>query len=224
MHVLHYTVSWIIRLITAMLCRVDAAQLRRLPIDGPCIIVTNHINFLEIPVLYTRLMPRKLAALVKAETWNNPAMAFLGNLWRGIPITRGVVDRQAILYAKESLNRQEMLFIAPEGTRSGTGKLRRGNPGVVLLAADTEVPIFPVAHFGGERFWQNIRRFRRTDFAIRVGRPFIVRTGLPSLSRQKRGEIADDIMLRIAELLPLQYRGHYSRSDGWVESSYLFPV
>ena len=83
---LHYTVSWLIRLIVDLLCSVDARCVRSLPKNGPFIVVTNHINFLEVPVLYTRLIPRRVAALVKAENWNNPLLAFLGNLWNGIHI------------------------------------------------------------------------------------------------------------------------------------------
>ena len=41
--------------LTAMLCRVEAEQLRRVPSHGPLIIVLNHINFLDVPIIYTRL-------------------------------------------------------------------------------------------------------------------------------------------------------------------------
>lgn len=214
MKAIHYTVSWLIRIILGVICRVDAADVRRLPKEGPAIFVTNHINFLEVPVIYTQLMPRRLAALVKAETWNNPALAFLGNLWMGIPISRGLVDRKAITAAKEVLADGRILVIAPEGTRSGDGRLRRGNPGIVLFAADSGIPIFPIAHYGGESFWKRFRALRRTDFNIKVGEPIVVRTGEKTLGREKRRAITDEIMYRIAELLPDRLRGYYSDVNG----------
>ncbi len=172
--------------------------------------VTNHTNFLEVPVLYTRLIPRRLAALVKVENWNNPFLAFLGNLWHGIPITRGVVDRKAISAAKEALDDGRILVIAPEGTRSGDGKLRRGRPGIVLFAVNTGIPVYPLAHFGGESFWKNLRSFKKTPFTVKLGKPFLIRTGTKSPGRAQRREIADEIMRRIAELLPEQMRGYYA--------------
>ena len=210
MKAIHYTVSWLIRIILGVICRVDAAELRGLPKKGPAIVVTNHINFLEVPLIYTHMMPRRLTALVKAETWNNPAMAFLGNLWRGIPISRGVVDRKAIEAAKEALADGRILVIAPEGTRSGDGRLRRGNPGIVLFAADSGVPVYPTAHHGGELFWKRFKSLKRTDFIVRVGKPILVKTGGEGLGRTARKAITDEIMCRIAELMPDGLKGYYA--------------
>ena len=210
MSVVHYSVSWFIRIILAVLCKIDAGEIKRLPKSGPFILVTNHINFLEVPLLYTRLMPRKLATLVKAETWKNPFFAFLGNLWHAIPINRGSVDRNAVSAALEALSIGEILVIAPEGTRSGDGKLRAGFPGIVLFAVNSGIPIFPLAHFGGERFWKNFRHLKRTAFSVRVGKPFTVGTAHKSLSREERRSVTDEIMRRIAELLPDEQKGYYS--------------
>ncbi len=209
MKALHYTVTWIIRLILQLLCRVSGKELRKIPLTGPAIIVTNHTNFLEIPIIYSWLMPRKLTALVKAENWANPVFGFLGNLWNGIPLSRGVVDRKAFSLARKALDNKEILFVAPEGTRSGTGKLRRGSPGVILLAADAGVPVIPVAHVGGENFWRNLKSFKRTAFDIKVGRPFFVDTDGVAIDRSVRRRIADEIMIRIAAMLPESQHGYY---------------
>ena len=221
MGILHHSVTGLIRLVMSTLCRIEGGELRKVPRMGPAIVVINHINFLEIPVIYTRLMPRRLAAMVKAETWKNPILGFLGSLWNGIPLSRGVVDRKAFSLAREALENKEILFVAPEGTRSGSGKLRRGSPGVTMLAADSGVPIFPVGHFGGEGFWNNFKTFRRTDFHIKVGAPFFVETRGVPLDRSARRRIVDEIMHRIAELLPDSYRGYYGEFNA-DDSGYRF--
>ncbi len=59
------------------------------PAQGPLMLVANHVNFLDAPVMYTHLQPRPLTAFVKAETWDNPVMGLLFNIWGGIPIRRG---------------------------------------------------------------------------------------------------------------------------------------
>jgi 1-acyl-sn-glycerol-3-phosphate acyltransferase len=70
--------------------------------------------------------------------------------------------------------------------------------------------LWPVAYYGLENFWRNLVRFRRTDFYFRVGAPFSVRTGDERLTRAVRERITEEIMYRIAALLPTEYRGYYS--------------
>ena len=214
MKAIHYTVSWLIRIIIGALCKIDACDLGKLPKHGPCILVTNHINFLEVPLLYTRLMPRNVTALVKTENWNNPLYAFLGNLWDGIPITRGGLDRKAIGAAKDALAGGKILVVTPEGTRSGDGRLKKGHPGIVLFAANSGIPVFPLAHHGGELFWKNLSSLRRTNFKVKLGRPFLVSCEDKSPGREERRAIADEIMRKIAELLPGRLQGYYANHSG----------
>ena len=196
--------------LTRILCRVDDSHLARVPASGPLILVANHINFLEVPLLYTHLMPRPVTGFAKAETWDNPAMAKLFDLWEAIPLRRGEVDLEAMRQALSVLQAGGILAVAPEGTRSGHGKLQRGYPGVVLLAQMSQAPLLPMVYYGGESFKENIKRLRRTDFHIVVGQPFSIQTQGISMTRQVRQQITDEIMYQLAALLPPPYRGHYS--------------
>jgi len=172
--------------------------------------VANHVNFLDAPVVYTHLQPRRVTGLVKAETWDNPFMAYLFTTWGGIPIRRGEPDRVALGQALEALDAGKIVAVAPEGTRSGDGRLKRGFPGVITLALHSCAPILPLACYGGEQFRGNLSRLRRTDFHIAVGRPFTIETGEGRVTRQVRQEITDEIMYQIAALLPPAYRGEYA--------------
>jgi 1-acyl-sn-glycerol-3-phosphate acyltransferase len=88
-------VSTTIKGLTRILCRIDASQLNQVPQQGPLLLVANHINFLDAPVVYTQLQPRPVTGFVKAETWENPVMGLLFNVWGGIPIRRGEPDLAA---------------------------------------------------------------------------------------------------------------------------------
>lgn len=206
-------VNGIIRAILRILCRIDDSEVSRLPLQGPYLLAVNHINFLDIPILYLFLLPRKVTGLVKKETWERPLHGFLGNLWRAIPVRRGVVDKEAMRRCVNYLRDGGVLFIAPEGTRSGDGVLRRGKGGIVTLALEAGVPVYPVAHYGGEGFWSNVKHMRRTDFTIRVGEPFYIRPGENGITSGVRRRIADQVMYRIAELLPYRYRGVYADGE-----------
>jgi 1-acyl-sn-glycerol-3-phosphate acyltransferase len=209
MRALAWMVNTTIHGLTHLLCRVDTAQLQKVPARGPLILATNHINFLEVPVLRIHLRPRPIAGLAKAEAWENPIIGFLFNLWGAIPIRRGESDLGALRKGLAALKEGAILTIAPEGTRSHHGRLQRGHPGIVSLALHSGAPILPLVFYGGETFKQNFSRLRRTPFHIVVGDPFYLRPG-ERTTRDVRQEIADEIMYQLAALLPPPYRGVYS--------------
>ncbi len=209
-----------IKSITRLLCKVDDSQLINVPTQGPLIIASNHINFMEVPLLYSHLQPRKVTGFAKAETWNNPVMALLFNLWGAIPIQRGEADTTAFRRALQALQQGKILAIAPEGTRSGHGKLGHGLPGIIMLAYHSNAPILPLVYYGGERFRDNINRLKRTDFHIRVGNEFRLSFQETRVDHETRNKMVDEIMYQLAALLPMEYRGYYSDLSK-TSSSYL---
>jgi 1-acyl-sn-glycerol-3-phosphate acyltransferase len=203
-------VNFTIKGITRAACMVDDAELVKIPMKGPLILAVNHVNFLDAPIFMTHLQPRNVTALVKEETWKNPFMGALFNLWGGIPIKRGEVDRNAYNLARTSLNEGKILAIAPEGTRSKNGRLQIGHPGITMIAVKTNTPILPVAFYGGELIWDNIHRLVRTPFHIRVGKIFTIDPALSLNDRDLRQKATDQIMYQVADLLPEKYRGVYA--------------
>lgn len=127
---------------------------------------------------------------------------------------------QAFRSAFEALRQGKILAIAPEGTRSGHGRLGRGHPGIIILAQRSNAPILPVVFFGGEKFRDNLNRFKRTDFNIRVGKVFALAFPEGKLDRMVRDQMVEEIMYQIASLLPEEYRGHYSDLSG-LSTNYL---
>ena len=203
-------VSTTIKGLTHILCRIDASELSQVPAQGPLLLVINHVNFLDAPIIYTHLQPRPLTGFVKAETWENPVMGLLFNIWGGIPIKRGEPDLAALDMALEALREGKIVAVAPEGTRSGNGQLKRGYPGIVILALRSCAPLLPIAYYGGESFRDNVSRLRRTDFHITVGQPFTLDTVGQKVTRPVRQAITDEIMYQVAALLPEDYRGEYA--------------
>ncbi len=218
--------AWM-RAMLGLLCRIEAAQLARVPRQGPLIIAANHVNFLDVPVLFTQLTPRPLWTLAKAETWDNPAIGWLFDVMGGgsnaIPLRRGEADVDALRRALRALEQGGIMCMAPEGTRSGHGRLQRGRPGVVMLALHSGAPILPLAFFGGENFRHNLSRLRRTDIHIRVGDSFCLKAGNGRVTHEMRQQMVDEIMWQIAALLPSDYRGAYAGLGAATENSLHFP-
>lgn len=216
-------VNWFIRTVFSIVCRIDGSQLDRIPRQGPAILIANHVNFLEAPVVMAWLDNPAVTGIAKRESWKSPLLKFLFDLWEIIPIDRGLVDRDAFNRALEAIQQGKVVAISPEGTRSQDGRLLKAKTGVSILAARSGAPIVPVVFWGHENFWQNLKRLRRTELHIAVGRPFKPTAEGASLARDVREAVADEMMVKLAELLPEKYRGAYA-FDGEPEYRYLIPV
>ena len=199
-----------VRRLVRILCRIHGDELERVPHEGPLIIVANHINFLEVPILYTHLTPRSVTGLAKIENWSHPFFAPLMKLGGAIPVRRGEADLSAFRASLAALAAGKMMAVAPEGTRSGHGRLQKAHAGAVLLALRSGAPLLPMVHHGGENFWRNLSRLRRTDFYVVVGNQFEVVTNGKKATGQVRKQMTDEIMYQLAALLPPAYRGVYS--------------
>lgn len=207
-------------ILTSTICRIDDVQLERVPARGPLILITNHVNVLEIPVLYSRLQPRPISGFFAAKRLESAWMRWFLNALHGIPVQRDKLDRTALKGAISRIHAGDIFAIAPEGTRNADGCLGPGKPGVVLLAMQSDAPIQPVVHWGDEYWQRNLRQLRRTTFHIAVGRPFRLDTGGKRVDREMRQEILDEIMVQMAALLPPEYRGVYANRDA-ATSKYL---
>ena len=204
-------VAWVVKVGTSILCRIDAPDLDKVPMRGPLIVYSNHTGQIEVAVLFGHLQPRPMTGWAKMEAWDNAFLQWLFNLWRLIPVRRGEGDTTALRKAIAALEKGYIFGIAPEGTRNITGRLKRAHPGTVLLAIHSGAPLLPLAHWGGEKFLKNLKRLRRTDFHIRVGEPFVLDLGGRRATREIRQQIVDDMMVRLAQLLPPEYHGSYEK-------------
>jgi len=204
-------VSAIVKFGTSILCRIDAPDLNKLPLKGPLIVYSNHTGQVEVAVLFGHLQPRPITGWAKVEAWDNAFLNWLFNLWGLIPVRRGEGDTSALRKALAALNEGYIFGIAPEGTRNVTGRLKKAHPGAVMLAVRAGVPLVPLAHWGGENFLKNLGHFKRTDFHIRVGDPICLKLDGVRMTHEIRQQIVDEMMYKLAELLPPAYRGEYEK-------------
>jgi 1-acyl-sn-glycerol-3-phosphate acyltransferase len=209
--------------LTGMICRIDDSQLERVPMSGPLIIVTNHVNILEIPIIYTRLQPRHMHGLVLATRWKNPLLRWIFAVTETIPLARGEPNPQAVRRALDYLKAGSIVIISPEGTRSGHGRLQEAHPGAVLLAQRSHAPLLPVVYYGSEDYKKNLARLRRSDFHLAVGQPFYLDSHSRPLDRQVRQQMTNEVMYQLAAILPPAYRGLYSDLSQATQDYIIFP-
>ena len=207
-------IPWIVatgcRLGLEIMCRIDKQELVKVPANGPLIIYANHTGQVEIPIVFTQLLPRPVTGLAKIESWDNWFFNWIFTMFNAIPIRRGEADMEAMHRMLGALDKKYIVGLAPEGTRNKTGVLRRALPGVVILALKSEAPLLPIVHWGGENFLRNLKRLKRTDFHIRCGRKFYLDTQRERVTKEVRQHMVDEMMYQLAMLLPPEYRGAYS--------------
>ena len=213
----------LLRVGTSTLCRIDKAAFDKIPQNGPLIAYANHIGSLEVPLVFAHLQPRPITSMAKAESWRDPILRWLFNLWELIPLKRGEADISAMRQSIKMIKEGYIFGMTPEGTRSGDGKLLRAHPGVVPIALRSKSPLQPIAHWGVEDFSENIKKLRRTDFHIRVGKPFYLDARGEHVTSKVRQKMVDEMMYQLAKLLPEHYRGYYADLENATEKYLRFP-
>jgi 1-acyl-sn-glycerol-3-phosphate acyltransferase len=196
--------------------------LEYVPSEGPVILAISHTNFLD-PFLAMAICPRPVESVSKIENFRLFLLGPLIRLYGVIPIRRGKVDRLALKGAVEVLKRGDVLIIAPEGTRSGVGRLQKGRGGLAYIAARTGALVVPVGIIGVERFWYNLVRLRRTPVKMVLGQPFrfVVTEDLPD--RRILSQMTAEAMYQLAATLPPERRGRYADLEAATEEWLEFP-
>lgn len=204
----------VFRVVLNVVARVSVTGFHNIPREGGAIVVTNHIGRLDAMVGVI-LSERDDIILMIADKYHSvPLWRWVGDNLDAIWLDREEADFHALREVFKRLRKGGLLGIAPEGTRSKTEALAPGKPGAAYLAARTGLPLIPAGISGTEDrlVKERLRRLQRLDIRINIGEPF----ALPPLPRKDRDlflqESTDEIMCRIAALLPPEYRGVYADS------------
>lgn len=143
----------------------------RIPKQGGVLIASNHVSYLDIPVLGCA-MKRRAHFIGKMELLRNPIMAFFFRYLNGIPIKRGGVNRKVLQGIADRLKKGEVVVIYPEGGINKGGDLKRLKPGIGMLVAMTGVPVVPALIKGTEKALPDGARWiRRHPVTILFGQP-----------------------------------------------------
>jgi 1-acyl-sn-glycerol-3-phosphate acyltransferase len=206
------TIRIITRFILWLIARVELIDFDRVPQTETVIVVTNHLGRLDAMLGYI-LIDRQDVIMMVAEKYEQvPLWRWVGNKLGVIWINRFDADIHALRETTRRLKKGGILAVAPEGTRSPTEALQEGKPGAAFLAAKANAPLMPVVLWGTEDrvVKERLRRWKRLDITVRAGESFT----LPPMDRQNRdaylAEQTEEIMCRIAALLPEKYRGVYA--------------
>jgi 1-acyl-sn-glycerol-3-phosphate acyltransferase len=206
-----YPLLELVRFLVRTLTKFKVENQSRIPSTGGVLITTNHLSRLDTPILLAITDREDLVAIIAKKYQEKPFFKWvLEKVGTMVWMDRTTTDFAAMRDALNQLRQGAIVGIAPEGTRSREFRgLLEGKPGAALMAARASVPIVPVGIIGSEKINAHFLKLKRPPVTVRVGEAYM----LPEMDQDDRqGWLArntDEIMCRIAALLPAEYRGFY---------------
>lgn len=196
-----------------LFAKLEVSGLDNLPKSGSTLMMGNHISFYDPIFLTAAVDSRYVISMAKAETLSNPIQRIGLEVWGNFVIKRGEVDRAALNNTIALLKNEQLVWIAPEGTRNPDG-MGEAKGGVSFIAHKANAVVVPSAICGPQNWIKQVTRFNRMTAKIFFGKPFRFR--IPEgerLSRDVRDSMITEAMYQLALTMPEEYafqRGAYS--------------
>lgn len=204
-------IRFIIRVLMRVIADIEVHGLEKIP-GGNLIGAANHLGRLDTAALLAVIDREDLILPVAEKYKNHWLFGPIGRATNAIWLNRFEADFSALREILARMKDGGLLVIAPEGTRSKTEALQEAKLGVAFLASKSGFPVVPVAVTGTEDrlIAENLKRFRRSKIVVHVGEPFKVEIPKGKGREQALRDATDEIMCRIAAMLPEKYRGFYA--------------
>jgi 1-acyl-sn-glycerol-3-phosphate acyltransferase len=178
-----YTVvpEFLIRLLVWMLThtmyRVKHDGMEHIPDEGPCMLVCNHVSYVDA-LLLAGAIRRPVRFVMFKPIYDMPMLNYIFRTGKTIPIDSKVrnpaIYERAFVRIREELEAGEVVCIFPEGKLTDDGEVAEFRAGIEKIVADYPVPVVPMAlsglwgsffsHKGGKaltrlprRFWSRIK-------------------------------------------------------------------
>lgn len=194
-------------------CDLKIKGMENIPKTGAVIFISNHLSNSDGLILHSILKEVKevyFLAGVKLE--DELSTKVMLDLVPHIKIHPNKPDRKAIRKSVSALKDGNSILVFPEGTRSRTGKMLQGRSGVSLIAKLADVPIVPIGISGTEKLLPINQEgkmgnewFVNAGVNVNVGKSFT----LEDLKTDVNSELIDEMMQKIANLIPQEYKGYY---------------
>lgn len=197
-----YLLRFVAFIATRLVYRFKVRGDEHIPIEGPAILVCNHVSFVDA-VLLMAASPRPIRFIMDHRIFRFPVLGALFKLAKAIPIApqreEPVVYERAFEQAREVLSEGELLCIFPEGAITRDGTLGEFKGGVMKLLETHPVPVVPLAlqnlwgsffsRVEGSAMTRPFRRGLFTRVGLVAGVPVPPATVTPAMLRDRVGAL-----------------------------------
>lgn len=195
--------TYLLRFLLTVIVRWKVTGRERVPKTGALVIVSNHLNNADPPILGAGIAKRRIRFMAKVELFKMPFGA-IPKLWDAFPVRRFDADLGAMLNAERILKKGGVLGMFPEGHRSRTGFMGEVHPGTAMIALRSGATVLPCAMTGTEIFKNPLKVFTRPRFTVSIGEPI----HLQAVKRPTEEQVSD-LTRRIVEAIQAQLPAKY---------------
>ena len=195
-----FLMRFIIWMLIHSFYRVDKEGLENIPDDGPCVLVCNHVSFVDALVI-GGCIQRPVRFVMDHRIFRIPVLNFVFRTAGTIPIASAREDAAMLEKAYERidayLNEGEVVCIFPEGRITDNGDIYPFKKGITRIIERTPVPVIPMALRG---LWGSFFSRWGGD-AMRYPRGFFSRIALViGKSWQPAAVTPDGLQAKVAEI------------------------
>lgn len=147
---IYFTARFLGFLVFRSLFPLEIRGKENIPVKGPCLIIANHISFLDAIVVGCSL-PLQVNYFAKSTLFEIPVLAAVLRCIGAMPLDRESPASLSLRMGLKALGKNRALVIFPEGTRSKTGERLPPKPGIGFLHVKTRAPIIPALIKGSDR-------------------------------------------------------------------------
>lgn len=168
-----------------------------IPAQGPLILCSNHRSYLDPVTIAVGIgIKNQVFYMAKEELFRVPVLGWIARKAGAFPVNRDKNATKSVRNSFAVLENGGFFGIFPEGTRSKSGELQKGKAGVMMIAAQTNAKIMPVAISCRGR----VRIFKK--MTVRYGKPVTLEElGVVTKSGTELRNATRLMMDKIGELL-----------------------
>lgn len=172
-----FIMRFLVWIMVNTLYRIKLKGLDKIPEDGACVLVCNHVSFMDALII-AGCCRRPVRFVMDHRIFKTPILSFIFRTAKAIPIASAKENpelmNQAFDKVAEYLEEGEVVCIFPEGKITSTGDMLPFRGGIDKIIQRTPVPVVPMALSGlwgsffsrkdgpamgtiPRRFWSKIR-------------------------------------------------------------------
>lgn len=204
----YWWATYSLRALLTIVARWKVTGRERIPMEGSLIIVSNHLNNADPPILGAGIARRRLRFMAKVELFKLP-LGVIPRAYGAFPVRRFDADVRAMMNSERLLKRGEVLGMFPEGTRSRTNTLGRPHPGTAMIALRSGATVLPCALTGTEALKNPFVVFKKPRITLTIGEPIYLEP-VRRPTEEQVSELTNRMFGEIAKLLPSKYLGSYT--------------
>ncbi len=168
----------------ASTCGLRASGRRQIPVEGPVLLVSNHLSHLDVLVLGI-LLKRPVNYVARSTLFIGPLGLFIRSVG-AFPINREGMGAEGFKETLRRIRSGGIVALFPEGTRSTDGGLGEMKSGIARIVVRTRAPVVPAAIAGTFESWPKSRLFPSPH-------PLRVHFGEPITGEQMAGLDPDEL-------------------------------